>query len=246
MTHSPNNLPTHSPYARALWDFALGQYTADNPLMLADSLGHADPMPVHTFFRAELSELDTVAVGAVRGRVLDVGAGAGCMSLILQNQGVDVMAVDCDSAVCDLLNHRGVSTVVCTDIMGGELPPALCGGFDTVLVLMNGVGIAGTLDNLPHFLNALKTCLAPNGQIIIDSTDIAYAYDGADMPTRGYYGELQYQYTYGNTVGDWFPWLYVNEPTLITTAQKCGLKWERLFIETTHDDGHYLGRLFLE
>lgn len=120
------------------------------------------------------------------------------------------------------------------------------GGFDTILLLMNGTGIAGKIENLPALFQRLKALLNPGGQILIDSSDLKYIYeneDGSfDINLNGaYYGEVDYQMIYKDVKGDRFDWLYVDFPLLKSIVETCGLHGE-LVAEGEHYD--YLARIF--
>ena len=120
------------------------------------------------------------------------------------------------------------------------------GGFDTILLLMNGTGIAGKIEHLPALFQRLKALLNPGGQILIDSSDLKYIYeneDGSfDINLNGaYYGEVDYQMIYKDVKGDRFDWLYVDFPLLKSIAETCGLHGE-LVEEGEHYD--YLARIF--
>lgn len=120
------------------------------------------------------------------------------------------------------------------------------GGFDTILLLMNGTGIAGKIEHLPALFQRLKALLNPGGQILIDSSDLKYIYeneDGSfDINLNGaYYGEVDYQMIYKNVKGDRFDWLYMDFPLLKSIAETCGLHGE-LVAEGEHYD--YLARIF--
>lgn len=120
------------------------------------------------------------------------------------------------------------------------------GGFDTILLLMNGTGIAGKIEHLPALFQRLKALLNPSGQILIDSSDLKYIYeneDGSfDINLNGaYYGEVDYQMIYKDVKGDRFDWLYVDFPLLKSIAETCGLHGE-LVAEGEHYD--YLARIF--
>ena len=119
--------------------------------------------------------------------------------------------------------------------------------FDTLLLLMNGTGIFGTLRETPKFLQKLKSLLNPNGQILIDSSDIIYMFDddedgGKRIPSNGYYGELTFTIRYKNEKEDQFPWLYLDYNTLQNAAFANGLQSE-LILEGEHYD--YLAKLSL-
>lgn len=117
-------------------------------------------------------------------------------------------------------------------------------GFDTILLLMNGTGIAGKIENLPALFKRLKALLNKGGQILIDSSDIKYIYENEDGSfdinlNAAYYGEVDYQMVYKDVKGDSFDWLYVDFPLLKSIAESCGLHGE-LIAEGEHYD--YLAR----
>ncbi len=111
---------------------------------------------------------------------------------------------------------------------------------------MNGTGIFGTLTETTKYLQKLKSLLNPNGQILIDSSDIIYMFDddedgGKWIPSNGYYGELTFTISYKNQKEATFPWLYLDYNTLQNAANANGLQCE-LVMEGEHYD--YLARLF--
>jgi SAM-dependent methyltransferase len=149
--------------------------------------------------------------------VLDIGAGAGSHALVLQQRGFDVTALEISALAADVMQARGVKKVVTADIFEYNDHK-----YDTLLLLMNGIGLTGTLSNLKTFLQHAKLLLNKGGQLLFDSSDIAYLYEGNLPDTGKYYGELSYQYQYSRQTTDWFPWLYVDEKTLTTIAKEAG------------------------
>lgn len=142
----------------------------------------------------------------------------------------------------NLENHSGENQ----ENHSGENQKQFEGGFDTILLLMNGTGIAGKIEHLPALFQRLKALLNPGGQILIDSSDLKYIYeneDGSfDINLNGdYYGEVDYQMIYKDVKGDRFDWLYVDFPLLKSIAETCGLHGE-LVAEGEHYD--YLARIF--
>lgn len=212
-------------------------------LRVLSSMFEEDEMPIAHLFRSEqeMPQLEKRALTLVRGRVLDVGAGAGCHALALQENGFEVKAIDVSPLSCDVMKARGIEDVECVNLFDTQLQSK----FDTILLLMNGTGIAGKLSRLPLLLNRLKELMAEGAQILIDSSDLKYIYeneDGSmDIDLDGnYYGEVDYQMVYKNVKGDSFDWLYV-DPTLLTASCKqCGLKCE-IIEEGEHYD--YLARI---
>jgi hypothetical protein len=111
--------------------------------------------------------------------------------------------------------------------------------FDTIIALMNGTGIFGTLKETPKFLQKLKSLLNPGGQILIDSSDIIYMFDddndgGKWIPGNGYYGELTFTISYKNESEEPFPWLYLDYNTLQNVALANELQCELI-----HEGKHY-------
>lgn len=205
-----------------------------------------EPLPAAYFFRTllQMPELERLALDESRGRVLDLGAGAGCHSLELQSRGfTDVKAVDVSAGAVQVMTERGVRTVARHDLFAPrpttELP------YDTILLLMNGLGLAGTLDGLDKFLAHARTLLAPCGQILATSSDVRYLYEDEDgallLNLNGpYYGEVEYTLSYQDQTGEPFPWLFVDAALLNDAAETAGYTAE--FLSEDNND-QYLVRL---
>jgi SAM-dependent methyltransferase len=191
------------------------------------------------FFRSEgeMNELEQRAMNECKGRVLDVGAGAGCHSLVLQERGLEVLAVEQSTRACEVLRDRGVLQVLNTDIMLMQQ-----GGFDTILLLMNGFGIGRNDQGLVALLKHLKSLLAPGGKIIGDSTDIRYfreesfEIDLSDLPPHEVTFEVGVN---GKT--ERFAWIYPNEFLLEALAEEAGLKMNVIMYS---DEFHFLCELY--
>lgn len=228
---------------KALLDWHRGEQ--DHTLLINNTYGDPDEMPVDYYFRDfdELPELEAFALEHCRGRILDIGAGAGAHALPLQRVHPDVDVLEISQEACEVLEDRGVKQVICTDINSFTTNKK----YDTLLILMNGLGMCQTVDRLEPFLMHLKTLLAPGGQILFDSSDVHYLYDNpidpVEKPERRYYGEIKYQYDYRGELGNWFQWLYIDYAFCAEIAQKAGFTIELLGQD---DEGHFLGRLTLQ
>ena len=170
----------------------------------------------------------------VRGRTLDVGAASGCHSLVLQERGIDVTAIDISPLSVETMKLRGVKKVLEEDFFALEGQP-----YDTILMLMNGLGIVGTFDRMPAFFNRLDKILAPGGRVLCDSSDISYVFEDEDglieyPDTDGYYGELSFQMQYKDTIGEPFPWLYIDADSLKQVAERNGYA-----VEVVGEGEHY-------
>ena len=200
-----------------------------------------DEIPLTTLFRnyESMPEIERKALDLTKGRVLDVGAGAGCQSLVLQEKGMDVTAIDISPLSVETMKKRGVKKVLEQDFFTLE------GQYDTILMLMNGIGIVGTLERLPEFFKQLDKILAPGGQVLCDSSDISYVFEDEegmiDIPNEmNYYGEHSFRMQYKDTIDEPFNWLYIDADTLREKAGRCGYVVE-VVAEGEHYD--YLARL---
>lgn len=200
-----------------------------------------DEIPVATLFRTleDMPAIERRALELANGAILDVGAGAGCHSLALQEMGKQVTAIDISPLAVATMRERGVVDVREQDFF------ALDGQFDTILMLMNGIGIVGSLSRLTAFFMQLDALLAPGGQVLCDSSDICYIFEDEDgfidlTGIDGYYGELTYQMQYRNVKGEPFPWLFIDPETLSEQAVAHGYRCD-IITRGTHYD--YLARL---
>ena len=101
-----------------------------------------DEIPVATLFRTAdaMPPLERQALQLARGRILDVGAGAGCHSLALQAMGHSVTAIDISPLAVETMTARGVKDARIEDFWSVEAR------YHTILMLMNGIGIVGRLE----------------------------------------------------------------------------------------------------
>lgn len=228
-------------FGQAILDYQTNNSPED--LITETSISEEDEMSIAYLFRTyeEMPQLEQKALQLAKGRVLDVGCGAGSHSLYLQKkQNLDVTAIDISKNAIQACILRGLEKAFVQDILSLENEK-----YDTILLLMNGTGIFGTIQNTSQFLQKLKSLLNPDGQILIDSSDIIYMFDedeeGAyEIPANGYYGELEFTISYKKEKEDSFPWLYLDYNTLQNAALDNGLQCE-LILEGEHYN--YLAKL---
>jgi len=183
-------------------------------------IAEPDVIPVEYLFRDfyEMPVIEKEALREAKGKVLDVGAGAGSHSLWLQEKGMDVTALEISEKATEIMRKRGVEKVINDDFFSFFSAQK----YDTLLFLMNGAGIAGTLENLQKFLERCKTLLNPGGKVLIDSSDISYMFDDGDEIPEHYYGEVNYIMEYKGIKSEPFSWLFVDFYTLTKFVEKTG------------------------
>lgn len=233
----------HDTMGAAIRDYHLRGKAAR--LRVMSSMFDEDEMPVDHLFRTfdDMPHLEQKALNMAYGKVLDIGAGAGCHALALQERGMDVKAIDISPLSCEVMKERGIKDVECVNLFCKQLQ----GKYDTLLLLMNGTGIAGKLSQLPALLNRLKELLSEEGQILIDSSDLKYIYENEDGSmdidlNAPYYGEVDYQMQYRDIKGEPFDWLYTDPMLLASVSKQCGLQCQ-IMEQGEHYD--YLAKLTL-
>ena len=226
-------------FGKALMDYQNGNYT-DN-LITSTSISDEDELPLPYLFRSfkDMPSLEQKALKLAKGNVLDVGCGAGIHSLYLQEKGLEVKAIDTSEGAVKVSKLRGVKNVELKNVLDET------GTFDTILLLMNGTGIFQELSQVSKYLNHLKSLLKPNGQILIDSSDIKYMYEDDDGGiwqdmNATCYGELDYFLSYKGEEEAPMKWLYLDFETFKKECASVGLQC-KLVMEGPHYD--YLARL---
>ena len=201
-----------------------------------------DEIPVADLFRdfGDMPELEQMALEMAQGRILDVGAGSGCHSLALKKMGKETVAIDISPLSVEVMTERGLDARLVNFYDEGFTEK-----FDTVLMLMNGTGIIGNLDNINSFFERLRELMNPGGALLIDSSDLRYLFEEEDGSLMidladDYYGQLDYQMQYDDVLGEPFDWLYLDFNTLAYYAEEAGFKAE-MVAEGEHYD--YLAKL---
>jgi len=208
-------------------------------LWVHNSYDEPEEMPVDIYFRGEdeMPELELKALELCNGKVLDVGAGVGSHALILQKRGLNVTGMDISAPAVTIMKQRGLKQAIEGNILTYKED-----AYDTLLFMMNGIGLTGSIAGLKAFLKHVKSLVNPGGQLVFDSSDLSYLYQEIPFPLNGYYGEVSFRYEYKSIKGNWFKWVYVDQKTLKEIAQQSGWDAEIMF-EDDHDQ--YLARLTL-
>lgn len=224
----------------ALLDYFNKNYSAD--IVVKSSISEDDIISIPYLFRSEkeLPKLEKKALHLCKGKVLDVGAGSGCHSIILKEKGIDVTAIDTSKGAVEIMQASDLNAQNIDFYNVKEK-------YDTLLFLMNGVGIAGRLSNLKNFLINAKSLLNEGGQLLLDSSDISYMFieeDGSEWVdlNNSYYGEVVYQMEYNDLITEKFDWLFVDFSTLKSIAMELDFKVELIFED---DNKQYLAQLFI-
>lgn len=210
-------------------------------LWVHNSYDEPEEMPVDLYFRNEneMPELELKALELCKGKVLDVGAGVGSHALILQKRGFDVTGMDISASAVTIMQQRGLKQAIEGNILTYKIPAGQK-KYDTMLFMMDGIGLTGSIPGLKAFLKQAKSLINKDGQLVFDSSDLSYLYLEIPFPESGYFGEINFRYEYKSIKGNWFKWIYVDQKTLIEIAKATGWLAEIIFED---DSDQYLARL---
>ena len=231
------------PMGRAIYEYHRNGVAED--IVVHSSMFDDDVIPVETLFRdfEDMPEIEKVALNAASGDILDVGAGSGCHSMALRKMGKNAVSVDISPLSVEVMKERGLDARLMN-----FYDSSFTETFDTVLMLMNGTGIIGNLDNIGTFFTRIRRLLRPGGCLLIDSSDLRYLFEEEDGSLMidladDYYGQVDFQMQYKDIQGDPFDWLYLDFNTLAYYAEENGFKAELLAEGEYYD---YLAKLTLE
>ncbi len=224
-----------SPLEMACSDFFNGEINAI--ITIHSDKADKEEIPVSYFFRSyeDMPEIEKLALSMCQGEVLDIGAGLGAHSIWLQERGIDVSSLEIQEGLVALMRKRGLDKVYAGDVFEfyGQK-------FDTLLLLMNGIGIASDLAGLERFLAHARSLLKKGGKILLDSSDLLYLYQEGDGSllldlSEEYYGEVEYEFEYNGIRSKPFKWLFIDFGNLDYYARKAGFE-VGLITEGSHFD----------
>jgi SAM-dependent methyltransferase len=202
-------------FGRALMDWTRG---GTAPEILERDDGYTDLSAGHELYVARFKDWpssERQSIRYVRGRIVDVGCGAGRVSLYLQQRGFDVVGLDASPLAVRSARSRGVKQAWCLSI--DELSKRL-ESFDTIVLFGNNFGLFGTPERARKSLGVWSRRTKPGARILAQSTN-PYS-GGAPAINRSYYrmhkrkgrmpGQVRIRSQYRGQVGEWSDWLFVS------------------------------------
>jgi SAM-dependent methyltransferase len=187
---------------------------------------------------------ESKAMSHVRGRVLDVGYGAGRHALYLQERGHDVLGIDLSPLAVQVSRERGVkdARVLPLSQVGSKL-----GTFDTILMLGNNFALFGTPGRARRMLRRFHRITLATGRVVAQTRD---PYRTSDPDHLEYHernrrrgrmpGQARIRILYRRYRTPWFDFLMVSQDEMKTLLEGTGWNIERIIDET---DGIYVAIL---
>ncbi len=178
----------------------------------------------------------------VRGRVLDIGCGAGRVSLYLQKEGHDVVAIDNSSFAVKTARERGVKDV--REMSITEINTKM-GVFDTIVMYGNNFGLLASFDQARHRLKRLRGMTSEKGRIV---ASVGNPYKTDEPEHLNYHrrnkekgrlsGQLRLRIRYKNLKGPWFDYLFASPEEIEKIVDRTG--WRVLKVLEEEADFRYV------
>ncbi len=186
--------------------------------------------------------IEKKALRYARGRVLDVGCGAGRHALYLEGKGHRVTCIDASPRVAAIASQRGLADVRVASACGRL--PFTSGEFDTVLLFGNNLGLCGSRRGVAKMLRELARVTSARGRILATAMSVG-TFDACNLKywnralRRGReFGVARYRLEYQGKHPRWVSLLLLAPSELVQLAWGTGWEVTRLFEGKKADDGY--------
>lgn len=200
----------------------------DRPFVILRDDGFEHELQVASFFTGFGMKCERDMMNYVRGRVLDIGCGAGRVALWLQLRGFDVTGIDLSPTAVEVCKLRGLTKCSTMGLEDLDFPPA---SFDTALLLGDNLALGGTVPGTVALLRTLHTITSPDARLIGSGRDpiktenpMHLAYHQRNRKEGKLPGQLRLRVRFGDEISDWYDFLLLGISELNETAEKAGWK----------------------
>ena len=176
--------------------------------------------------------LEQRAIRAAKGRVLDIGCGAGRHALYLQKKGFDVTGIDASPGAVRVCKARGLKKVLLRPI--ADLHRFKPEAFDTVLMLGNNFGLFGSFRGARRLLKALGRITSADAQLIVGTRNPQQTknrhhleYQRLNRRRGRMRGQIRFRIRYETAIGPWMDYLFVSPDEMKSILDGTGWKVDR-------------------
>ncbi|PTD93545.1 hypothetical protein C9439_07260 [archaeon SCG-AAA382B04] len=197
--------------------------------------------PIERYFRGYFSWPDSerIAIRYAKGKVLDIGCGAGRHSLFLQRNNLNVLGIDPSDKAIEVSNARGVKK---TKKIGYKQVEDLKGSFDTILLLGNNFGLFENPKKAIKMLNRLYSITNNKGIILSGSRN---PYETKNETNLEYFkknrqkgkllGQLKLRLKYREKTSDWFNFMLVSPKEMKQIFDKTKWSFKKIIKKNKKD-----------
>jgi len=213
-------------YGQAFYDYYRG---AGSAVIIERDDGYIDlDTSLSNYFRRarQWKPDQRKAIGFCKGRLLDIGCGAGQHSLYLQEKGFDILGIDVSPLAIKTCKLRGLkhARVLSIDGINRRL-----GRFDTILMFGNNFGLFGNVRKAKQLLKRFHSMTSPDARIIAQCLDPINTKNPHHLKyhrrnrARGQLpGQLRIRIRYQDKASPWFDFLFVSPDEMNTVLENTG------------------------
>ncbi len=219
-------------FGKALYDFHTTGTCPEYNWVRDDGWRQEESIAFYFAPLQEWKEVELHALQHVRGRVLDVGCGAGKHALEFQRRGLRVTGIDVSPGALTVCRERGVADVHEMDVFNLSFEP---GSFDCATLFTNNLSLGGTQEGVIKLLSELRRVINPGGCVVLTNLEVSVspnemhlAYQERNRHAGRPPGQIRMRPEYNGEVGDWIYWLFVSPPDLSALAGSSGWQVRRV------------------
>jgi len=218
-------MPSNDLFGQAFLDFYEGK---KYPSQIERDDGYVDEHVIGQYFEDydKFPEAEKRALRHAKGRVLDIGVGAGRHSLYIQEKALDVIGIDISDKALEVCRQRGVKRLrkmSACDLRFGR------GSFDTAIAFCNNFGLCGSMKGVQGMMTRLHRIISDDGIFLAESvhpTDTKkrahLRYHKMNMARGRPPGQVRIRIKYRGKVGRWFDLLMVTPAEMQELCDRTG------------------------
>ena len=206
-----------------------------HPLYLERDDGHVDEQGMDIYFASfeDFQPAEKKALQHVKGKVLDIGVGAGRVALYLQDRGHEVVGIDLSEKAVEVSMRRGVKQVLRMSACDLKFPKAT---FDTAIAFCNNFGLCGNMTGVEQMLRDLHRMVRPGGRFLASSIQPTrtknpehIAYHKKNRARGLPPGQVKLREKYRDVVGPWWDLLMVTPSEMRELCKRTGWRIDKIY-----------------
>ncbi len=197
--------------------------------------GRIETLPVQNYVKTllEWDDLERLGIQHARGKVLDIGCGAGRVGLYLKEIGLETVGIDSALGAVEACKARGLQETYLMSAGELDFPDAT---FDSVIMFGNNFGVLGYDDSIIAMLKTLHRITTDEGIIIAQSGDVVKTdiqqhldYHKMNVDRGRPKGLIRMRTKYKDLVEDWWDLRLASPEEMSYFAEQSGWKIEKKY-----------------
>ena len=216
-------------YGRQMMAFYLNQHSSE-VIEREDGYLDAGGLGGRNYYLSEYKDwapFEKESMKYVKGKVLDIGCGAGRHALHLQKNSFDVTGIDLSPLAVQVCKLRGLKKAKVLPVE--KISRLKAGAYDTLLMMGNNFGLFGSFKKAKRLLNQMRRVTTPKAVILAQTLDPYQTHDSYHLSYHKFNrkrgrmgGQIRLRVRYKNLIGPWFDYLFVSKKELQEILKNTG------------------------